>query len=150
MPAWRSPRLLAAAGAAAALLLAGTLGGWTLGFAARRLAGAAPSPVPRATRALGAAVSVLLLAGLAGIAAELRPERFADLMIEVPAPLRASFAALSAGALLTLLLPVLAWRGLRPGAHAPLARLHLLVLAAAGLGLAVLAWYFELLGAWLA
>jgi CubicO group peptidase (beta-lactamase class C family) len=150
MPAWRSPRLLAAAGAAAALLLAGTLGGWTLGFAARRLAGAAPSPVPRATRALGAAVSVLMLAGLAGISAELRPERFADLMIAMPAPLRASFAALSAGAVLALLLPVLAWRGLRPGAHAPLARLHLLLLAAAALGLAVLAWYFELLGAWLA
>jgi hypothetical protein len=106
--------------------------------------------VPRATRALGAAVSVLMLAGLAGISAELRPERFADLMIAMPAPLRASFAALSAGAVLALLLPVLAWRGLRPGAHAPLARLHLLLLAAAALGLAVLAWYFELLGAWLA
>jgi hypothetical protein len=114
MPPWRSPRLLAAAGLAAALLLAGTLGGWALGFAARRLAGAAPSPVPRATRALGSAAALLLLAGLAGISAALRPERFADLMIEIPAPLRASFAALSAGALLALALPVLAWRGLRP------------------------------------
>jgi CubicO group peptidase (beta-lactamase class C family) len=150
MPPWRSPRLLAAAGLAAALLLAGTLGGWALGFAARRLAGAAPSPVPRATRALGSAAALLLLAGLAGISAALRPERFADLMIEIPAPLRASFAALSAGALLALALPVLAWRGLRPGARAPLARLHLVLLAAAGLGLAALAWYFELLGAWLA
>jgi hypothetical protein len=68
-------------------------------------------------------------------------------MIEVPGPLRASFAAVSAGSLLALLLPWFAWRGLRPGAHAPLARLHLILLAAAALLLAAQAWHFELLGA---
>lgn len=147
---WHSPRVQAALGSFASLLLAGTLGGWALGFAARRLAGAAPSPTPRAARLLGSAVAALLLGGVVGILTEMRPERFADLMIEVPGPLRASFAAVSAGALLALLLPWFAWRGLRPGAHAPLTRLHLILLAAAALLLAAQAWHFELLGAWLA
>ena len=144
---WQSPRVQAALGFAATLLLAGTLGGWALGFAARRLAGAPPSPTPRATRLVGSAVAALLLTGVLGIAIEMRPERFADLMIEVPGRLRAIFAAVSAGAVLSLLLPWLAWRGLRPGAHAPLARLHLILLAAAALLLAAQAWHFELLGA---
>jgi hypothetical protein len=146
---WQSPRVQAALGLAASLLLAGTLGGWTLGFAARRLAGAPPSPTPRATRLLGSAVAVLFLVGLGGIATELRPERFPDLLVEVPGRLRAIFAAVSAGVLVALVLPWFAWRGLRPGAHAPLARLHLILLAAAALLLAAQAWHFELLGAWL-
>jgi len=147
---WQSPRLHILLGLLASGLLAGTLGGWTLGFLARRLAGAPPSPTPRTTRLVGSAVSVLLLAGLLGILLEMRPERFADLMIEVPGPLRASFAAVSAGSLLALPLSWLASRGLRPGAHVPLARLHLFLLAAAALLLAAQAWHFELLGAWLA
>jgi CubicO group peptidase (beta-lactamase class C family) len=147
VPAWRSPRVHALAGAAAALLLAGTLAGWALGAAARRLARAAPSPTPRATRLLGSAVALLFLFGLVVIADELRPERFADLLIEVPALLRAGFAALAVGSLLALPLAWLAWRGLRPGAHAPLARLHLVALAAAALLLAAQAGYWNLLGA---
>jgi CubicO group peptidase (beta-lactamase class C family) len=147
VPAWRSPRVHALAGAAAALLLAGTLAGWALGAAARRLARAAPSPTPRATRLLGSAVALLFLFGLVVIADELRPERFADLLIEVPALLRAGFAALAVGSLLALPLAWLAWRGLRPGAHAPLARLHLVALAAAALLLAAQAGYWKLLGA---
>jgi CubicO group peptidase (beta-lactamase class C family) len=147
VPAWRSPRVHALAGAAAALLLAGTLAGWALGAAARRLARAAPTTTPRATRLLGSAVALLFLFGLVVIADELRPERFADLLIEVPALLRAGFAALAVGSLLALPLAWLAWRGLRPGAHAPLARLHLVALAAAALLLAAQAGYWKLLGA---
>jgi len=144
---WQNPRLHAALGLVASALLAGTLGGWALGFAARRLAGAAPSPTPLGTRWLGSAVAILLLAGLGGIVAEMRPERFADLMIGIPAALRFAFAAVSAGSLLALALPLLAWRGLRPGARAPLARLHLFALAAAALLLAAQAWHWNLLGA---
>jgi CubicO group peptidase (beta-lactamase class C family) len=147
MPAWRSPRLHAFAGGAAAVLLAGTLAGWLLGAAARRLAGAAPSATPRGTRLLGSAVALLFLFGLGVIAAELRPERFPDLLIEVPGRLRAAFAALAAASLLALPLVWLALRGLRPEVHAPLARLHLLALAAAALLLAAQTVYWDLLGA---
>jgi CubicO group peptidase (beta-lactamase class C family) len=150
VPAWRSPRLHALAGGSAALLLAGTLAGWALGAIARRLAGAAPSPTPRGTRLLGSAVALLFLFGLGVIADELRPERFADLLIEVPGLLRAGFAALNAGALLALPLAWLAWRGLRPQLHAPLARAHLLALAAAALLLAAQTAYWNLFGAFLA
>jgi hypothetical protein len=147
MPWWRSPRLHALAGGAAALILAGTLAGWALGAAARRLAGAEPSPTPRRTRVLGSAVALLFLFGLVGIAGELRPERLPDLLISVPGPLRAAFAALALGALLAPPLAWLAARGLRPGARAPLARLHLVALAAAALLLAVEVVYWNLLGA---
>jgi CubicO group peptidase (beta-lactamase class C family) len=144
---WQSPRLLALTGLAAALLLAGTLVGYGLGFAARRLAGAAPSPTPRAARAFGSVVAGLYLFGLAVLAGELRPERFADLLIEVPGLLRVGFAAILLASLLSLALPVFAWRGPRPGVHAPLARLHQVALAAAALLLAAQAAYWNLLGA---
>jgi CubicO group peptidase (beta-lactamase class C family) len=144
---WQSPRVHVLLGLAASALLAGTLGGWVLGFAARRLAGAPPSPTPRAARLVGSAVAVLFLAGLVGIVLELRPERFPDLLVEIPGRLRALFAAVNAGAVLALALPWFAWRGLRPGARAPLARLHLILLAAAGLLLAAQAWHWNLLGA---
>jgi CubicO group peptidase (beta-lactamase class C family) len=147
---WRSPRVHMFAGGAAALLLAATLGGWALGAVARRLAGAAPSPTPRVTRWLGALVALLFLFGLGVIAGELRPERFPDLLVEVPGRLRAGFAALALGALLALPLAGLAARGPRPGAPAPLARLHLLALAAAVLLLAAQVAYWNLLGAFLA
>jgi hypothetical protein len=147
MPWWRSPRAHLLAGGAAALLLAGTLAGWTIGAAARRLAGAPPSPTPLLTRWLGAVVALLLLFGLAVIASELGPEHFADLLIAVPGRLRAGFAALTLGALLAPPLAWLALRGPRPGAHAPLARLHLLALAAAALLLAAQAAYWNVLGA---
>jgi hypothetical protein len=150
VPWWRSPRLHAAAGAAAAALLAGSVVGWGLGAAARRFAGAAPSPTPLAARWLGSLVALLFLFGLGAIAFELRPERFADLLIAVPGALRAGFAALGVGALLALPLPLFAWRGLRPGAHAPLARLHYALLAAAAWLLAAQAAYWKLLGAALA
>jgi CubicO group peptidase (beta-lactamase class C family) len=147
VPWWQSPRLHALAGGLAAALLAGSLAGWGLGALARRLAGAAPSPLPRAARAVAAFVSLLFLAGLAAIAVELRPERFPDLLIEVPLALRVGFAALLAGSLLALALPVFAWHGLRPGAQAPLARLHYALFAAAGVLLAAQAAYWNLLGA---
>jgi CubicO group peptidase (beta-lactamase class C family) len=144
---WQSPRLQALAGGAAAGLLAATLAGWGLGLAARRLAGAGPSPTTLAARAVGSVAAVLFLAGLATIAAELRPERLPDLLIEVPATLRAGFAALALGSALSLALPVFALRGFRPGVTAPLARLHYAVFAAAGLLLAAQAGYWNLLGA---
>jgi CubicO group peptidase (beta-lactamase class C family) len=147
VPWWQSPRLHAMAGGAAALLLAGSVLGWGLGAAARRLAGAAPSPTPRAARGVGSLVALLLLGGLAAIALELRPERFPDLLIAVPGPLRAGFAAIAAGSLLSLALPMFAWRGLRPGARAPLARLHSVLFAGAALLLALQAAYWNLLGA---
>lgn len=147
VPWWRSPRLHAVAGGAAALLLAGSLVGWLLGAAARRVAGAAPSPTPLAARAAGALVALLLLSGLDAIATELRPERFPDLLIALSPVLRAGFGALLAGSLLALTLPVFAWRGLRPGARSPLARLHYVLFAAAGLMLAAQAAYWKLLGA---
>jgi hypothetical protein len=144
---WQSPRLHAAAGGAAAALLAGTLLGWGLGAAARLLRDAAPSPTPLATRSFAALVALLFLFGLFAVASELRFERFPDLLIAIPGTLRAGFAAIAAGSLGALALPVLAWRGLRPGAHAPLARLHLVLLAAASLLLAAQAAWWNLLGA---
>jgi CubicO group peptidase (beta-lactamase class C family) len=147
VPWWRSPRVHAVAGAAAALLLAGSLLGWGLGAAARWLARAAPSPTPLAARAVGSLVALLFVIGLDAIATELRPERFPDLLIELSPALRSGFAALLAGALLALILPVFAWRGLRPGARAPLARLHYGLFTAAGLLLAAQAAYWKLLGA---
>jgi CubicO group peptidase (beta-lactamase class C family) len=144
---WQSPRLHVAAGGAAALLLAGSLLGWGLGAAARLLRGAAPSPTPLAARVIGSLVALLFLSGLAAIAGELRPERFPDLLIAIPGTLRAGFAAIATGSLGALALPVFAWRGLRPGTHAPLARLHLALLAAAALLLAVQAAWWNLLGA---
>ncbi len=147
VPWWQSPRLHALAGGAAAALLAVSLGGWGLGFAARRFAGAAPSPTSRAARLLGSGVALLLLIGLAAVAGELRPERFPNLLIELPSLLRAGFAALTLGALLALALPVLAWRGFRPGVKAPLARLHYALLAVAALLLGAQAIYWKLFGA---
>lgn len=147
VPWWQNPRLHAAAGGAAALLLAGTLAGWGLGFAARRLAGAAPSPLSLGARLAGSLVALLFLLGLAVVAGELRPERFPDLLIAVPAPLRAGFAALSLGAPLALALPWFAWRGFRPGVKAPLARLHYGALTAAALLLAAQTLYWKLFGA---
>jgi len=144
---WQSPRLHALLGIAASLLFVGTLAGWALGFLSRRIARAAPSPTPLAARVVGSLVAALFLAALAGIATGLRPERFAELLVELPLSLRATFAAVSLGSLLSLSLPWFAWRGLRPGAHAPLARLHLVLLAAAGLLLAAQAWHWNLLGA---
>jgi len=147
VPWWQSPRVHAAAGGAAAALLAGTVVGWGLGAAARRLAGAAPSPTPRAARLVGAGVALLFLVGLGTLAGELRPERFPDLLIAVPGLLRAGFAALSLGALLAVALPVFAWRGLRPGTKAPLARLHYTLFAAAALLLGAQTVYWKIFGA---
>jgi CubicO group peptidase (beta-lactamase class C family) len=144
---WQSPRLHAAVGGAAAALLAATLLGWSLGALARLARGAAPSPTPLAARLLGSGVALLFLLGLLAIASELRPERFPDLLIAIPGTLRAGFAAIAAGSLGALVLPVLAWRGLRPGVHAPLARLHLVLLAGAALVLAAQAAWWNLLGA---
>jgi len=147
LPWWQSPSLHRAAGFASAALLAASLGGWGLGFAARRLAGAAPSPISPAARLVGSAVALLFLLGLAAIASELRPERLPDLLIEVPLLLRAGFAVLSLGALLALALPVFAWRGFRPGVKAPLAHLHYALLAAAALLLGAQTLYWKLFGA---
>jgi CubicO group peptidase (beta-lactamase class C family) len=143
---WQDPRLHIALGLAAAALYAGTLGGWALGLAARRLAGAAPSPTTRAARALGALACACFLAGLAGLLAGLRPEGFPDLLIALPPGLVAAFAAIHAGALLALALPWFALRGFRPDARAPLARLHYALLAAAGLLSLAQAWHWNLLG----
>ncbi len=147
VPWWQSPRVHAAVGGAAAWLLAGTLGGWGLGFAARRFAAAAPSPISRAARLVGATVALLLLFGLGTIAGELRPERLPDLLVEVPGLLSAGFGALSLGALLSLALPVFVWRGFRPGTKAPLARLHYTLFAAAALLLGAQTVYWKLFGA---
>jgi hypothetical protein len=98
-------------------------------------------------RLVGSAVSLLFLFGLGIIAAELRPERLPDLLIAVPSLLRAGFAALSLAAPLALCLPWFAWRGFRPAAKAPLARLHYALLAVAALLLAGQAAYYNLLGA---
>jgi CubicO group peptidase (beta-lactamase class C family) len=144
---WQSPRLHALLGGAAALLLAGTLAGFGLGAAARRLAGAAPSPLPLAARVAGSAVALLFLFGLGSILVELRPERFPDLLVEIPGVLRAGFAAITLASVLSLALPAFAWRGLRPGTRAPLARLHYALLAVAALLLAAQAGYWNLLGA---
>ena len=144
---WQSPRVHVLAGGAAALLLAGTLVGWGLGGAARRFGGAAPSPTTGAARGVGSAVAVLFLFGLGTIAAELRPERLPELLIAVPVLRRSGFAALSLASLLALCVPWFAWRGFRPAAKAPLARLHYALLAAAALLLAGQAAYYNLLGA---
>jgi len=147
VPGWRSPRVHAALGAGAGALLAASAAGWGLGAAARRLAGAAPSPTPFAARVLASLVAILFVGGLFAIASELRPERFPDLLIAVPGALRAGFAALALGSLLALALPFFAWRGLRAGAKAPLARLHYALLTGAALLLAAQAWFWNLLGA---
>jgi CubicO group peptidase (beta-lactamase class C family) len=147
VPWWQSPRLHAAGVGGAALLLAGTLAGWGLGLAARRLAGAAPSSTSRAARVVGSAVALLLLSGLGTVAREMRPERLPDLLIELPGALRAGFAALSLGALLALALPVFAWHGFRPGVKGPLARLHYVLLAAAALLLGAQTLYWKIFGA---
>ncbi len=147
VPWWQGPRLHAAAGLAAAALLAGTLFGWGLGAAARRLAGAAPSPSSRAARLLGSATALLFLVGLGVIAGALRPERLPDLLIAVPPLLRAGFAALTLGSLLALALPVFVWRGFQPGVRAPLARLHYAALTAAALLLGAQTLYWKIFGA---
>jgi CubicO group peptidase (beta-lactamase class C family) len=143
---WANPRLHLLLGGASLALLAGTLGGWGLGFAARRLAHAAPSPTTRAARGVGVAACALLLAGTAGIGRELAPERAFDLMIGFPPTLWAALATLHAAVPFVLALPVFARRGFRAGVHAPLARLHYAGLALAGLVLLAQAWHFHLLG----
>jgi CubicO group peptidase (beta-lactamase class C family) len=147
VPWWQSPRVHAAAGGAAAVLLAGTLAGWGLGFAARRLAGAASSPTSLAARLAGSLVALLFLLGLGVVASELRMERFPDLLIQVPALLRAGFGAMSLATLLALALPVLAWRGFEAGVKAPLARLHYAALTAAALLLGAQTLYWKIFGA---
>ncbi len=135
--------------AAAALLLAGSLVGWTLGAGARRFAGAAPSPVRAGVRGFASGLALLSLFGLAAINRELRPDVPFDLLIELPLLLRLGFVATTAAAVLSLATPWLAWRGLVPGARAPLARLHLWLLSGGCLVLAAQAVGWNLFGAWL-
>jgi CubicO group peptidase (beta-lactamase class C family) len=149
--AFESPLAHAVAGAACAALLAATLGGWALGSVARRVAGGARSPVPRATRAMGGLVCGLELATLVGVAHELLDVRLWDLLIAVPPRLEAMLWLPVLAAPLVAALTALAARGLRPGARAPLARLHLaLLVVAAWTVLAGCAWWrlwpFDLLG----
>jgi CubicO group peptidase (beta-lactamase class C family) len=143
---WANPRLHAALGIAALALYAGTLAGWGLGFAARRLAGAAPSPTTPLARWVGAGACALLLGGLAGIGQQLDLERIFEVMIEIPRGLVAALVALHLAVPLVLALPWFAVRGAAPGAKAPLARLHYAVLAGAGLLLLAQALYWNLLG----
>jgi hypothetical protein len=74
-------------------------------------------------------------------------ERFPDLLIAVPALLRAGFAAMTVATLLALLLPVLGWRGFQAGVKAPLARLHYAAFAAAALLLGAQTLYWKIFGA---
>jgi hypothetical protein len=144
---WANPRLHAALGLAAAALFAGTLAGWGLGLAARRFAGAAPSPVTPLARGVGAGAAALLLGGLAGVASQLEPERIFDVMIALPAGLVAALVALHLAVPFVL---ATAWLAVRraavPGAKAPLARLHYAALAGAGLLTLAQALTWNLLG----
>ena len=143
---WRDPRLQAALGLAALALFAGSLGGWALGFAARRFAKAAPSPTTPAARWVGTAACSLLLAGLALVGRQLDVERIYDVMIELPRALVAALVLLHLAVPFALALPVFAVRGFRPGVRAPLARLHYAALAGFGLLVIAQAWYWNLIG----
>jgi len=143
---WQNPRLHAALGLAAIVLFAGTLAGWALGFAARRFAGAAPSPATPAARWVGAAACALLLAGLAGVGQQLSLERIFDVMIELPRALIAALVLIHLAVPFVLALPFFAVLGFRPGAEAPLARLHYAVLAGFGLLVVAQAWTWNLIG----
>jgi CubicO group peptidase (beta-lactamase class C family) len=149
VPWWQRPLWHAIAGIAAALLLAGTLVGYTLGLGARWFAAAPPSPVRTGVRVFAAVLSLLYLAGLAAAARELRLDAIFDLMIEVPGTLRLGFMGLTAAALLSLATPWLARRGIRSGEKAPLLRLHLWLFAGACLVLGAGTVYWNLFGAWL-
>jgi CubicO group peptidase (beta-lactamase class C family) len=130
---WAAPRRHAALGAASAVLFAGTLVGFGLGALARRLGGAPPSPLGRGARGLACAVCAVDLVILVGVASQLLDVRLWDLLVAVPPALRAMLWLPLLALPLTLALPVAAARGFRPGARAPLARLHAAVLSAAAL-----------------
>ena len=142
----RNPRLHAAFGIAAIALFAGTLAGWGLGLAARRLLGAAPSPTTPVARLVGTAVCVLLLVAFAVIARQLDVTRIFDVMIELPPLLVAALVALHLAVPCVLALPFFAVRGFRAGVRAPLARLHYGALALFGLVVLAQGLYWNLLG----
>jgi CubicO group peptidase (beta-lactamase class C family) len=143
---WRNPRLHVMFGVATIVLFVATLLGFGLGGAARRLAGAAPSPTTPAARGVAAAACALLLLGLFGVQQQLDVERSFDVLIEVPPVLRAALVALHLAVPFTVALPYFALWGFRPDAKAPLARLHYAALALAGLGFLAQAAYWNLLG----
>jgi len=146
------PGLHALIAVGCAALFAGTLVGFGLGGLSRRLPGVPPSPLGGGTRVLACALCAVDLVILVGVAWQLLDVRLWDLMIGVPPALRAMLWLPLAALALTLALAVTAARGVRPGARAPLARLHLLaLLLAASLLLAGCAywriWPFGLPGA---
>ncbi len=143
---WRNPRWHAAFGVAALALFAGTLAGWGLGFAARRLLGAGPSPTTLAARSVASLACALLLAGLAITGRQLDSGHIFDVMIELPPLLVAGLVAGHVAVPFVLALPVYARRGFRPEVKAPLARLHYGVLALVGLVLLAQGLYWNLLG----
>jgi CubicO group peptidase (beta-lactamase class C family) len=144
VPPWHDPFVHRAGLAGLFVLFVATLAGWGLGAGARRIAGAAPSPVTRTARVVGAAVCALDAGFLAATAWFLVTADPFELMIEVPLGLRLVLVAPLASALPTLALPVLALRGVRAGA--PLARLHYVLLALGSLALLGFAAYWRLLG----
>jgi hypothetical protein len=127
------------------LLFVGTLVGWVLGFGARRLAGAAPSPVAAVARAVGAAAAILWTVAVIGVAHNLSATNLFELLYE---SLPGSFVLLLwvpvVAAVPTLALPWVARRGVE--GNAPLARLHLWALAAAAWLMLAIAWSWHLLG----
>ncbi len=148
---FESPLPHAVVGTACAALLAATLAGWALGALARRAAGGAPSAAPRATRGVGGAVCFLELTALVFAVRELLSVRLWDLLVALPPRLDALLWLPVLATPLVAALTALAARGLRPGARAPLARLHLgLLVAAAWTVLAGCAWWrlwpFDLAG----
>jgi CubicO group peptidase (beta-lactamase class C family) len=126
------PRLHAALAAACALLFAGTLLGFGLG-AVSRIAGAPPSPLDRGPRALACVVSALGRVLLGGVGSQLVEVQLWDLLIALPPLLRAMLWLPVLLLPLALALPVACARGFRPGARAPLARLHAVALSVAAL-----------------
>jgi CubicO group peptidase (beta-lactamase class C family) len=144
VPPWHSPFVHRAVLGALFVLFVATLAGWALGAGARRLAGAAPSPVALPARLVGSAVCLLDAGFLAATAWLLRTADPFELMIEVPLSMRLVLAVPLLSALPTLALAVLAMTGVRAGA--PLARLHYAGLALGSWLLLGLAAYWNLVG----
>jgi len=140
----RSPVLHVLVAGACALLFVGTVLGWALGAAVRLVAGGPGSPVSATARVVGGAAALLWAVAIVGVGQQLSASNLFELLYEtLPAGFRALLAVPLVATVPSLALPWLAACGI--AGPAPLARLHYVALAAAGLAMLALAWHWNLL-----
>ena len=142
VPWWRDPVLHQVAFGFCALFFAATLLGFATGGAMRRLAKQPPSPLRLATRVLAGAGCAIGLAAILGVGIGLVAISPFELFVAVPGWLRATGAASIATAPIAGIVLV---QALRTREATPLARLHLVLVAAALALFALLAWSYNLM-----